>query len=64
VRLTLAEALAANGELGAARTVIAIARDHLLEAAARVADPSRRSKMLELIPEHARILARARQLGA
>jgi len=64
IRLTLAEALAANGELGAARTVIAIARDHLQEAAARIADPSRRAKMLELIPEHARILARARQLGA
>ncbi len=64
IRLTLADALLANGDLGAARTVITIARDLLLESAARVADPSRRAKMLELIPEHARIVARARQLGA
>jgi len=64
IRLMLAEALLASGDTESARAIVAVARDRLMAVAARISDESRRACMLESIPEHARILARARQLGA
>ncbi|MFO0546830.1 MAG: protein kinase [Polyangiaceae bacterium] len=60
IYLTLAEALLAAGELDAARGAAGVALRELERAAARIDDMTMRSRFLEGIPEHARILALAR----
>jgi tetratricopeptide (TPR) repeat protein len=62
IRLAFAEALAAHGDLPAARAAIREARERLLRRAAKVGDPALRQSFLERVPENARTLARAREL--
>jgi len=61
VRLTLAEALRANGAVDRSREAICAARDSVLAAAASIDDPERRRRFLENVPENARTLALARR---
>jgi tetratricopeptide (TPR) repeat protein len=61
VRLSLAEALRANGASERAREAIRAARDSVLAAAASIDDPERRRSFLENIPENARTLTRAQR---
>ncbi len=56
IRLTLAEALRACGEMDRARAAIATARDHLLARAARISDPAWRDGFLANLRENARTL--------
>ena len=63
VRLVLAEALTATGDPAAARTVISRARDRLLARAEKISDPEWRKSFLENLPEHARTIALANELG-
>ncbi len=60
VRLVLAEALEAAGELHEARAALASARDRLLSRAAAIPDPEARRAYLEGLPENARTLLLAR----
>lgn len=62
IRLTFAEALAAHGDLPAARAAFREARERLLRRAAKVGDPALRRSFLERVPENARTMARAREL--
>ena len=64
IRLTLAEALAATGARADAAAAIGHARDRLLERAAAISDPALRTSFLGRVPENARTLALARELGA
>jgi eukaryotic-like serine/threonine-protein kinase len=60
-RAVYAEALFATGDRGAARLIIADARNRLLAAAARIEDPGWRDSFLHNVPENARTLELARQ---
>jgi ATP/maltotriose-dependent transcriptional regulator MalT len=64
IRLVLVEALQANGDVDSARRFIAKARDRLLERAEKIVDPEWRRCFLERVPEHARTIALAAQLGS
>ncbi|AUX42613.1 protein kinase [Sorangium cellulosum] len=65
VYLVHAEALAANGDGARARAAIGLARDRLLERAAKITNRAWRASFLENVPENARTLALARAwLGA
>lgn len=59
VRLMLAETLLAMGDRAAACQVIMRARNRLLEASARITDPTLQASFLERVPDNARILALA-----
>ncbi len=63
VRLTLAEALAHNGEDTEARAVLEAARERLLARAARIEEAAWRERFLHDVPVNARILALASQWG-
>jgi eukaryotic-like serine/threonine-protein kinase len=56
VRLVIAEALAANGDWPAARAKLAVARDRVLDLAARIEDADMRRSFLTRVPENARTL--------
>ncbi|MEI8256539.1 MAG: hypothetical protein WCJ30_12775 [Deltaproteobacteria bacterium] len=60
IRLVWAEALHSRGELDAARSAIAAARERLLAAAAKIDDEAVRRMYLERVPDHARTLELAR----
>ncbi|HUS32797.1 MAG TPA: hypothetical protein VMZ53_30055, partial [Kofleriaceae bacterium] len=62
VRLIYAESLHASGELDAARSAVRVARDRVLERAAKITDPEWRATFLANLPENARTLALAKQL--
>lgn len=57
VRLVHAETLHACEELEPARHALRVARDRLLERAARIRNPDRRTEFLEGVPENARTLS-------
>jgi tetratricopeptide (TPR) repeat protein len=57
VRLVHAETLHACEELEPARHALRVARDRLLERAARIENPDRRTEFLEGVPENARTLS-------
>ncbi len=63
LRLTYAEALAALGHRDAARAALEVARGRLLERAGKIGDADARRSFLERVPENARTLARAREMG-
>jgi eukaryotic-like serine/threonine-protein kinase len=63
ILLALAEALRARGDAHTARETIARARARLEERAARMVDPAIRRSFLEKVPEHARTLELATELG-
>ncbi len=63
IRLVLVEALRANGDVDGARRLIATARDRLFERAEKIVDPEWRRCFLERVPEHARTIALAAELG-
>jgi eukaryotic-like serine/threonine-protein kinase len=56
VRLSYAEALAANAQPEAAARALKEARDRLLARAAPIADPAVRRSFLESVPDNARTL--------
>jgi len=62
VRLLLAETLEATGDHEGAKRAIAVARDRLLERAAKFASARWRQSFLENVPENARTLALAESL--
>jgi tetratricopeptide (TPR) repeat protein len=64
IRLSLAEALAASGDRSAAIAAIGHARDRLLARADAISDPALRTSFLGRVPENARTLALALELGA
>jgi tetratricopeptide (TPR) repeat protein len=64
LRLVAAEALAASGEHQAARAAIGVARDRILERAARLSDEAYRGQFLVMVPENARTLELAAQWEA
>jgi hypothetical protein len=64
VRLTHAEVLLACGDEAGARAALAVARERLLSRAAKISDPDRRASLLVSVPEHARTMALATELGA
>lgn len=64
IRLTLAEALAATGDRTAAAAAVGRARDRLLERSDAISDPALRASFLGRVPENARTLAMAAELGA
>jgi eukaryotic-like serine/threonine-protein kinase len=59
VRLVRAEALHAAGDQAGARDVARVARDRLLERAARIGSPALRKGFLERVPANARTIALA-----
>ena len=59
-RLVHAEALFAVGEKERAAEAIGVARERLLENAAKIGDASYKKSFLESVPENARTLALAR----
>ncbi|WP_437332984.1 serine/threonine-protein kinase [Sorangium sp. So ce394] len=61
VRLVHAEALSATGQAAEAKGAIALARNGLLVRAGRIGDPVWRERFLSDVPDHARILALARE---
>ena len=63
VRLCHVEVLLACGEAAAARAALGTARERLLALAAKISDPARRASLLARVPEHARTLALAVELG-
>ncbi len=63
IRLALAEALAATGELGDAKAALIKARDRLAIRAAAIARPDWRESFLARIPDHARTTELARAWG-
>jgi tetratricopeptide (TPR) repeat protein len=63
-RVTFAEARHALGDLEGARSAVAAAREGVLAKADKIRDPARRESFLRLVPEHARILARAAEWQA
>jgi eukaryotic-like serine/threonine-protein kinase len=63
VRLVYAEALHAAADPRAPAALLD-ARNRLLDRAAKIRDPLLRRSFLERVPENARTLARARDLGA
>ncbi|GAC1540926.1 MAG: hypothetical protein NVS3B10_05550 [Polyangiales bacterium] len=63
VRLALADALHASGETVAAGEALAAARDALLARAAKIVNEAARASLLENVPEHRDMLARARLWG-
>ncbi|HTL34632.1 MAG TPA: tetratricopeptide repeat protein, partial [Kofleriaceae bacterium] len=64
IRLTYAEALNAAGETQNARAAVKVARDRVLERAAKITDPEWRTSFLTHLPENARTLELARTLLA
>ncbi|HEY1551426.1 MAG TPA: protein kinase [Kofleriaceae bacterium] len=52
VRLALAEALEASGDRTGSQTVLAAARQRVLDRAARISDPEHRRRFLSQVPEH------------
>jgi ATP/maltotriose-dependent transcriptional regulator MalT len=64
VRLTHAEALAANGAEAEARAALDAARERLLARAARIEEPAWRERFLNDVPVNARILSLAAQWAA
>jgi tetratricopeptide (TPR) repeat protein len=64
IRLMLAETLLAIGDPTAARDAIRRARDRVVERAAKITDPALRDSFLGNLPENARTLALAAELGA
>jgi tetratricopeptide (TPR) repeat protein len=56
VRLVHAEAVQAAGDSEGARLLLGIARERLLERAARIDSPALRQSFLEQVPEHSRTL--------
>lgn len=64
IRLTLAEALAVAGDRTAAALAIGRARDRLLHRADAISDPALRASFIGRVPENARTLALAVELGA
>ncbi len=60
IRLVFAKALAAKGDVAAARDVITTARERLLDRAARISNSDRRRRFLECVPENERTLVLAR----
>ena len=63
VRLVHAEALAAAGHAAAAATALGEARARLLARAAQINDPVWRDRFLGKVPENARTLALAAEMG-
>jgi hypothetical protein len=63
VRLAFAEGHWANGAVNDARAVLSIARQRLLERAARIGDDAARRSFLGVVPENARTLALAGEWG-
>ena len=61
VRLTHAEALAANGAEAEARAALDAARERLLARAARIEEPAWRERFLNDVPVNARIISLAAQ---
>ncbi len=61
IRLTHAEVLHAVGREVEARAALLETHRRLLEQAARIADPARRERFLSGVPDHARIIALARE---
>lgn len=61
VYLVHAEALHASGEIERAREVIVVARERLLDRAAKIDRPDWRRSFLENVPDHARTLELARR---
>jgi tetratricopeptide (TPR) repeat protein len=61
VRLSLAEALEANGQAEAAARAAKEAHDRLMARAAPIADPEVRRSFLELVADNARTVALARR---
>jgi tetratricopeptide (TPR) repeat protein len=59
IRLVRAEALAARGELDAARETIRVGKARLLERAAALRDPAMRTTFLQNVPENAQTFALA-----
>ena len=57
VRLALAEALAATGDVDGAGAAFAAARRRLLDRAARISDAGHRQRFLSQVPEHVATLA-------
>jgi tetratricopeptide (TPR) repeat protein len=60
VRLAHIEALLANGDVSAARSTLAVARDRLLARAGKISDPAWRESFLNNVADNARILELAR----
>jgi tetratricopeptide (TPR) repeat protein len=63
IRLAHAEALAASGDAEGARGSIALAREKVLAAAAKLSDARIRQSFLERVPVHVRTLALAAEWG-
>ncbi len=61
-RVAFARALEASGDIGGARREIAIAKEKVLAAAAKIRDESRREGFLRAIPEHRDALEMAARL--
>ncbi len=61
VRLALAEALHASGDLPAAKLAIADAQAHLLAAASKIKDEELRRSFLDAVPENARTIRLAKE---
>jgi len=59
VRLTLVEALIANGDLESGRVALDVAHERLLKRAERIRDRDMHQSFLERVPENARILSLA-----
>ncbi len=64
IRITLAEALLATGDVAAAAVAVGRARDRLLARADAISDPGLRSSFLGRVPENARTVALAAELAA
>src|SRR5262249_28237721 len=65
IRLVLAEAIHATGDIEAAHVALAAGKRRLLDRAAKIEDPAVRRRFLENVPEHARTIALAEEwLGA
>jgi ATP/maltotriose-dependent transcriptional regulator MalT len=63
VRIIFVEALLANGDRDAARVAVRTAYVRLVERADRITDPEWRRMFVERVPENARTIELARELG-
>jgi hypothetical protein len=63
IRVTLAAAHVARGDVIQAHAIVAVARDRLLASAGRIVDPLLRASFLGKVPENARTLELVRSLG-
>jgi hypothetical protein len=63
IRLVLTEAFVGVGDRQAAQTVLAVARQRLLDRASALGSGDLRAAFLEKIPEHARTLSLGRECG-